>query len=196
MKYILVTSLSLCLFFLGNPTDLAAQKTINTPTFQLIAGGAIELGGDRAAWTTDENGDNLQVRGAQGVSLAAGVRFRPAALPKLMVDATIGYKYFGAFGAGESVHMGRVPVHLTAHYFVTKNIRLGVGVLTNRGISVRGAGAGQDGDFDPSVGTKFEIGWRNLALGYTRMNYNRPGDRERCAGGFGLTYLVPLTGKK
>jgi hypothetical protein len=112
-----------------------------------------------------------------------------------MVDATVGYKYFGAYGKGESIHMGRVPVHLTAHYFVTKDIRLGVGLLTNRGISVRGAGAGQDGQYDPSFGTKFEIGWRNFALGYTRMNYNRADDRERCAGGFGVTYLVPITGR-
>ncbi len=152
----------------------------------------MELGGDRAGWVTGENGETQLIRGAQGVSLVTGVQLRLPSLDRFMLHATVGYKYWRTFTEGAHVRMTRIPLHLTAHYFVTDDIRVGAGILTDRNIRFNGDGLGENAEYDPSFGTKFEIGWRNLSLGYTRMNYNRSGDRERCAGGFGLTYLVAL----
>jgi len=185
MKFL---SLFLLLFTLAlNP--LCAQEKATPPPVRLLVGGALELGGDRAGWVTNEAGETQVIRGAQGVSLVAGAQLRLPSLDRFMLHATVGYKYWRTMTEGANVRMTRIPLHLTAHYFVTDNVRVGAGVLTDRNIQFRGDGLGDDAEYDPSFGIKFEIGWRNLALGYTRMNYNRFEDRERCAGGFGLTYL-------
>ena len=169
-----------------------AQNNGQSSPVKLLVGGALELGGDRAGWVTGENGETQLIRGAQGVSLVTGVQLRLPSLDRFMLHATVGYKYWRTFTEGAHVRMTHIPLHLTAHYFVTDDIRVGAGILTDRNIRFNGDGLGENAEYDPSFGTKFEIGWRNLSLGYTRMNYNRSGDRERCAGGFGLTYLVAL----
>jgi hypothetical protein len=185
--------LSVFLFFIFlGVSPLFSQAAAKSSPVKLLVGGAFELGGDRAGWVTTEDGGTQVIRGAQGVSVVTGAQLRLPALDRFMLHATVGYKYWRTFTEGAHVRMTRIPLHLTAHYFVTDDIRIGAGVLTNRNIRFNGDGLGEDAEYNPSFGTKFEIGWRNLALGYTRMNYNRPGDRERCAGGFGLTYLVAL----
>ncbi len=176
------------LVFLANPL-LAQEKTAPSP-FKLLLGGALELGGDRTGWITNEADEIQVIRGAQGVSVAAGVQFRPNSLDRFMLHATVGYKYWRTLTEGAHVRMTRIPVHLTAHYWLNDNLRVGVGVLTDRNIRFRSDGLGEDHNYDPSFGTKLEIGWRNLALGYTRMRYYGATDRDRCAGGLGLTYLV------
>jgi len=176
-----------CLFFLCGIAPLTAQKA--SPVKFLI-GGAVELGGDRVGTvTTEENGLQL-VRGAQGVSIATGVRLRFPSFERFMLDATVGYKYWRTLTPDANVRLTRIPLHLTGHYWLNDNFRVGAGVLTNRNIRFSADGLGEDGRFDPSYGMKLELGWRNLALGYTRMYYNRPDDRARCAGGIGLTYLT------
>lgn len=178
-----------CVFALLLPFQLFSQADASV---KLLAGGAIELGGDRTGWFTNEAGETRVIRGAQGVSVAAGLQFRPKAWNRFMMHATVGYKYWRAFTPGAHVRMTRVPLHLTAHYWLNDNFRLGLGVLTDRSIRFRGDGLATDHDYDPSFGTKAEIGWRNLALGYTRMRYYGATDRDRCAGGLGLTYLFTL----
>jgi hypothetical protein len=174
---------------------VSAQEAQQPSPVQILVGGALELGGDRAGWVTTEDGSTQLIRGAQGVSLVTGAQLRLPSLDRFMLHATIGYKYWRTFTDDANVRMTRIPLHLTAHYFVTDNIRIGAGVLTDRNIRFYGDGLGDDAEYDPSFGLKFEVGWRNLALGYTRMNYNRFGDRERCAGGFGLTYLRTISGR-
>ena len=175
--------LLLLLLLLPLPS-LTAQVTLRP-----LVGAAIELGGDRVGWTTDEDAPYRQIRGAQGVSVAVGGRLRHE---RWMLDATVGYKYWRTLDTDRHVRLTRVPLHLTAHYWLTDDWRVGLGVLTNRRIRFRADGAGTDRDYDPSYGTKLEIGWRNFALGYTRMRYYGATDRDRCAGGFGLTYLLPI----
>lgn len=188
MKFI---SLLLLLFiFLANP--LSAQDKEASSPFKILAGGALELGGDRAGWVNSERNGNQQIRGAQGVSLVGGVQFQPKSLDRFMLHATVGYKYWRTLTEGAHVRMTRIPVHLTAHYWLNDNFRVGLGVLTDRNIRFRGDGLGEDHNYDPAFGTKLEIGWRNFALGYTRMRYYGATDRDRCAGGFGLTYLIAL----
>lgn len=169
-----------------------AQSVDKPSPVKFLAGGALELGGDRAGWITNEAGETQVIRGAQGVSLVGGVRLRLPKVERFMVDATVGYKYWRTFTDGAHVRMTRIPVHLTAHYWLNDNFRVGLGVLTDRNIRFRADGLGEDHDYDPSLGTKIEIGWRNLALGYTRMRYYGATDRDRCAGGFGITCLVAL----
>jgi hypothetical protein len=185
-----ISSYLLLLFiFLVNP--LSAQDKGSSP-FKLLMGGALELGGDRAGWINTETNGSQQIRGAQGVSLTTGVQFRPKSMDRVMLHATVGYKYWQTLTEGAHVRMTRIPVHLTAHYWLNDNFRVGLGVLTDRNIRFRSDGLGEDHNYDPSFGTKLEIGWRNLALGYTRMRYYGATDRDRCAGGFGLTYLIAL----
>lgn len=188
MKFL---SAFLLLFVLGvNP--LAAQDKAQSSPVRLLVGGALELGGDRAG-TINTKSDGFQViRGAQGVSLVTGIQLRLPSLDRFMLHATVGYKYWRTITDDAHVRMTRIPLHLTAHYWLNDNFRVGLGALTDRNIQFRGDGLAEDTEYDPSFGMKLEIGWRNLALGYTRMNYHRLGDRERCAGGFGLTYLVAL----
>lgn len=173
--------------------DLSAQSAAaEVRPVRLLLGGALELGGDRVGVITSEGDGQQLIRGAQGVSLVAGLRVQSPRLPRVFLDATVGYKYWRTLTDGAHVRLTRVPLHLTAHYRITDEVSVGLGLLSDRRIRFRGDGLGPDADYDPSLGTKFELEWRNLALGYTRMYYNRPDDRARCAGGFGLTYLVAL----
>jgi hypothetical protein len=175
--------------------ELQAQELTEPSPVQLLVGGALEFGGDKVGQVfTDEGGSQI-IRGAQGVSLVAGAQLRLPSFDRFMLHATIGYKYFRTMTDGAHVRLSRIPIHLTAHYFVTKDIRLGAGILTDRNIKFKGDGLGPDASYDPSTGIKLEIGWRNIAFGYTIMDYTRENDRERCAGGIGLTYLRTISGK-
>jgi len=167
-----------------------AQNVKESSPVKFLVGGAFELGGDRAGWISTGEGETRIIRGAQGVSLVGGVQFRLPKYDRFMLHATVGYKYWRNFTDGAHVRMTRIPLHLTAHYWLNDNFRVGLGVLTDRNIRFRADGLGEDRDYDPSFGTKIEIGWRNFALGYTRMRYYGATDRDRCAGGLGLTYLV------
>ena len=183
----------LLLLLLFGTSSLIAQEKKDPPAVRLLVGTAFELGGDRAGWvaTAEDDGTRI-IRGAQGLSFAGGVRVRLPKLDRFMLDATVGYKYWRLFTQGSHVRMTRIPVHLTAHYWLNDNFRIGLGVLTDRNIRFRADGLGEDHKYDPSFGTKIEIGWRNFALGYTRMRYYGATDRDRCAGGLGLTYLIAL----
>lgn len=195
MKKCFLTSL----FFLSGlflcSFQLTAQQAPETPVFQLLAGGALEFGGDKVGVITNGEGASQAIRGAQGVSLAAGLQFRLPAYDRFMLHATVGYKYFRTLTDGAHVRLTRIPLHLTAHYFVTPDIRIGAGILTDRNIRFHADGLGEDRVYDPSSGIKLEVGWRNLAFGYTMMDYSRPEDRLRCAGGIGLTYLRTISGR-
>lgn len=174
---------------------LSAQQQVSPAPLQLLVGGALELGGDRVGQVFTDEGGTQVIRGAQGVSLVAGAQLRFPSFDRFMLHATVGYKYFRTFTDGAHVRLTRIPLHLTAHYFVTEDIRLGAGVLTDRNIRFNGDGLGPDAAYDPSFGIKLEVGWRNFAFGYTIMDYTRDNDRERCAGGFGITHLSTISGK-
>jgi hypothetical protein len=176
------------------PQVQAQELTLPAPV-KLLVGGALEFGGDKVGQIyTDEGGSQI-IRGAQGVSLVAGAQLRFPSFDRFMLHATVGYKYFRTMTDGAHVRLSRIPIHLTAHYFVTKDVRLGAGVLTDRNIKFNGDGLGANASYDPSFGIKLEVGWRNLAFGYTIMDYTRKNDRERCAGGIGLTYLRTVSWK-
>jgi hypothetical protein len=187
----LVLTTLLCCFAL----QLQAQEPIKRSPVQLLVGGALEFGGDKVGEVYNGEGNSQIIRGAQGVSLTTGVQLRFPSLDRFMLHATVGYKYFRTMTDGAHVRLTRIPVHLTAHYFVTKDIRLGAGILTDRNIRFNGDGLGDNAAYDPSFGIKLEIGWKNFAFGYTMMDYTRENDRERCAGGIGLTYLMTISGK-
>lgn len=175
--------------------QLQAQELTPPAPVKLLVGGALEFGGDKVGQVFSDEGGSQIIRGAQGVSLVAGAQLRLPSINRLMLHATIGYKYFRTMTDGAHVRLSRIPIHLTAHYFVTEDIRLGAGVLTDRNIRFKGDGLGPDAFYAPSFGIKLEVGWRNIAFGYTIMDYTRENDRERCAGGIGLTYLRTISGK-
>ncbi|TXF86022.1 hypothetical protein FUA23_20005 [Neolewinella aurantiaca] len=188
MKYLL-SSLFLTLLL---PLHLGAQQLALGPEVKLLVGGALELGGDRVGWVNAEDGGTQVIRGAQGVSLMAGAQLRIPSFERFMLHATVGYKYWRTITDGAHVRLTRIPVHLTAHYWLNDDFRVGLGALTDRNIHFKADGLGEDFSYDPSFGVKIEFGWRNIALGYTRMRYYGATDRDRCAGGLGLTYLVAL----
>jgi hypothetical protein len=186
-----IMTLIICCF----TVQLSAQRQAQPAPVQLLVGGALEFGGDKVGQIYTDEGTSQIIRGAQGISLSAGGQLRFPSFDRFMLHATVGYKYFRTMTDGAHVRLTRIPVHLTAHYFVTKDVRLGAGVLTDRNIRFNGDGLGANTAYDPSFGIKLELGWRNFAFGYTIMDYIRENDRERCAGGIGLTYLRTISGK-
>jgi len=148
MKFL--SFLLLLFVLLVNP--LSAQKKAQPSPVKLLVGGALELGGDRTGWVKNDKHEFDIIRGAQGVSLTTGIQFRPKAMDRIMVHATVGYKYWRTFTDGAHVRMTRIPLHLTAHYWLNDNLRVGLGVLTDRNVRFRGDGLGPLGPRPRSAG--------------------------------------------
>jgi hypothetical protein len=149
--------------------------------------GDLEYGGDRVATVSYEDGSTQDVRAGQGVSLAVGAHYRGDS--PISVRGTIGYKYVTTAASNADISLSRVVMEVLANYAWDNGWWVGVGVTHHTNVHFKGDGFGPDIDFDDATGPTVEVGWRWIALSYTKLDYTSEFGGTVDASSLGLTLV-------
>lgn len=179
-----------------NTQNRYSTKEKNTSPLRFLVGGSLEFGGDEVAEVYFTNGNTQSVRAGQGGSIAVGGQLQIPSVEKLLIRATIGYKYVTTEADNVHIRLTRVPLHLTAHWMVAKKWHVGAGLASHQGIQFKADGIGEDIKFKSSSGPRFELGYGGIGITYTAMNYKDPRNNSYSANAIGLSFLAILPGKK
>lgn len=168
-----------------------AQNTDQKGTpVRLLVGGALELGGERVAEVYFTNGNTQSVRAGQGISVAVGGELQVPQLERLLLRATVGYKYVTTAADNAHIRLTRVPIQLTVNYMLTEQLRAGAGLALHRGIKFTADGIGQDITFQGAAGPTFDLAYRGIGLMYTAMSYTDQFGKKYKANAVGLAFTA------
>ncbi len=162
---------------------------------RLLVGGALALGGDRVAEVYFTNGNTQSVKAGQGISVALGGEFQVPKVEKLLLRATVGYKYVTTAAENAHIRLTRVPFHFTANWMITDRLLIGAGLAMHRGIQFKADGIGEDITFKGASGPTFEIAYRGVGLQYTAMQYKDQYHQTYSANSIGLAYTATIPGR-
>lgn len=155
------------------------------PTIQIRGGG----GGNTLETITYTNGDTQNIRGGNGVEIAAGWHVQPYRNSPFDLRAQVGYKYYGSHADNADIYMDRVTWELIPSYQFGKGFWAGVGLLMHSNIKLHNDGVLPDYKFKNALGPDFQLGWRWLALTYTNMKYEYEGTGQKfSANNLGLQF--------
>lgn len=163
---------------------------------RLLLGAAFEFGGDDVAEIYFTNGETQSVKAGQGVSVAVGGQFQFPKVDRLLLRATVGYKYVTTQADNAHIRLTRVPLLFTANWMATEKIRLAAGLATHQAIHFKADNIGEDINFKGATGPVFEIAYAGFGLTYTAMNYKDDKDISYSANAIGLSITGVLPKNK
>ncbi len=131
----------------------------------------LDFGGDDLATVSFKNGKSQDVKAGQGVTVSAGVHFRPVDTTPFDVQALVGYKYVTTAASNADITVTRVVLQLVGDYQFDNGVYLGGGVVQHSGTRLDGDGFFRNVDFDDATGFVLESGWRWVGLHYTNIKY-------------------------
>ncbi len=191
-RYGTSTSVLLALFLApvvgsAQTTPSPAPAPAPAPAVALVLEGGIEFGGDKIVELTFTNGETQTLTAGQGGTIAIGAQFQPAAIPRLSVAATVGYKFVTNASENADIGITRVPLELVGRWQLNGDWSLGAGLVRHASVRVNGDGFFPDATLDASTGATVELGWRWAALTWTTIEYTDPSGGVHDAGSIGLS---------
>lgn len=173
-----------------------AQDTKKESEFQLLLGGALELGGDNIATVYFTNGEDQKVNAGQGGSIAIGGQLKLAGAPNFALRTTIGFKYLTTQADNAHIRLTRIPFITTANWMAAPKLRIGAGLSAHTGIRFKADGIGEDMKFKGALGPIVEIAYSGIGLSYTAMKYKDALSNTYSANAIGLTFSGVVRPKK
>lgn len=184
-----ICSIVACFFFFSH--QFFAQDS-NTGELKFLIEGGIEYGGDEILEVLFTTGGTQTILAGQGGYVALGGEFKHASVSALLLRATLGIKYNTTAADNANIRLTRIPINLVAYWKPTEDIRIGVGATTHQNGRFKGDGFVEDVDFASSIGPRFEVGYKWVALTYTSLNYFNEMDEKVGAGSIGLSLSTTL----
>lgn len=173
-------------------SSLFAQTNESPFVAKFLIEGGIEYGGDEILEVLFTTGGSQTILAGQGGYVAVGGEFKHANISALMLRATLGIKYNTTAADNANIRLTRIPINLVAYYKPTDDIRIGVGAATHPNGRFKGDGFVEDVDFTSSIGPRFEVGYKWIALTYTSVNYMNESNEKVGAGSIGLSLSMTL----
>lgn len=177
------------------PGIAVAQKTTgNAPSsapaspIAFVLEGGFEFGGDEVLELLFTNGDTQKLTAGQGGTIAAGLQFQPASVPRLSIAGTVGYKFVTNASENADIGISRIPLELIGRWKLDPDWSIGAGVVRHASVRVKGDDFVPDLDLDASTGATLELGWRWAALTWTSIEYTDPLGGTYDAGSIGLSF--------
>lgn len=169
----------------------SATKEYGTAGLNWFVEAGFEFGGDDVAKVIFTNGDDQDLEAGQGLFLAGGAHYRPAATSPWDFTASLGYKFATTAADNADIGIDRITLELFANYDLSNEWFVGVGLINHSGIELDGDGFFQDVEFDNATGIGFKIGWRYISLTYKDISYEvkNGGGAEADASNIGLNVL-------
>ncbi|OLY93294.1 hypothetical protein SAMN05444008_10788 [Cnuella takakiae] len=184
------------LLALGAAAPAFAQESKKESEFQLLLGGALELGGDNIATVYFTNGEDQKVNAGQGGSIAVGGQLKLANAPRFLLRTTVGFKYLTTQADNVHIRLTRIPFITTANWMVAPKLRIGAGLSAHTGIRFKTGGIGDDMKFKGAVGPILEIAYSGIGLSYTAMKYTDTEKNTYSANAIGITISGVVRPKK
>ncbi len=172
-----------------------AQEIPKKSPVKFLLAGALELGGDEVARILFADGSEQTIVAGQGGTISAGIQIALNEKENFALRTSLGIKYVTTKADNANIRLTRFPIHLTAHYFPIKDLRIGAGIVTHQGIRYRADGIGPDLDFKGAIGPVIEASFKGIGLSYTLMTYTDENSNTYSANAIGLTFSGVL-GKK
>jgi hypothetical protein len=195
MKSLLKFASVLLIVFACQNYSFAQETEKKYMPVRFLIGAAMEFGGDEVAKVQFTNGDTQSVKAGQGVSLAVGGEFQLPKLEKLLLRATVGYKYVTTMADNAHIRLTRVPLHVTANWMLAKKLRISAGIVNHQGIKFNAGGIGDNGKLKSSTGPIFEIAYHGVGLTYTAMTYKDQADLSYSANAIGVSFTTTIPGR-
>jgi hypothetical protein len=174
----------------GNTSAPASGTRLNW-----VLEGGFEFGGEDLVELQFQDGSTQTLTGGQGGTIAFGAQVRPAAVPRLALGATVGYKFVTNASENANIGITRIPVEVVGRWSLNGDAWVGAGITMHSAVTVNGDGFFPDSDLDASVAPTLEFGWRWIALTYTKMEYTAPNDETFDATAIGVSFRWVI-GKK
>jgi len=181
------------LFALPSTAHAQAKSGVSAPAapatgLGLVLEGGFEFGGAKLIEIQFVDGSSQSLTAGQGGTIAAGLEFRPAGQPRLSVAATIGYKFVTNASENADIGITRVPAEAIARWSLTPDWSIGAGLTAHSSVNVNGDGFFPDSEMESSTGPTLELGWRWLAVTYTKLEYTDAADEKFDAGSVGVMF--------
>jgi len=153
-----------------------------------------DFGGDDVATLEFTDGDSQDVKAGQGLGFGIGGWFRPAASVPFELQALIGYKVVFTAAENADIMMTRTTLQLNGVYRFANSWYVGAGYVQHMSPELDGDGFFEDFEWDNASGFNAEVGWKWVALHYTKIEYSSPGyeDVDGSNVGIRLTYRFGL----
>jgi hypothetical protein len=155
-----------------------------------------EFGGDTVATVGFEDGDTQNVHAGQGISLGFGGYVRPSEKVPIEIAAIVGYKYVTTAADNADINLSRTVLKLNATYWLNDDWFVTAGLTHHIGPELDGDGFFEDLSFDDATGVSAEVGWRWIALRYTKIEYSMPGFEDTDASSVGLSFTWRFGGHR
>jgi hypothetical protein len=192
MKHTSKLLLVVILLFASVQHASAQESKKATSPVRFLVGGALELGGDEVAKVYFTNGNDQSVKAGQGGSIFIGGELAIPSVERLLLQATVGFKYVTTAADNAHIRLTRFPIHLTANFLATQKLRIGAGLAMHRGIRFSADGIGPDMSFEGASGPRFEVAYGVVGLTYTAMTYKDQLKNSYSANAIGLALTVPI----
>jgi hypothetical protein len=187
-KLLLLSFLFLASFY--NSFAQSDERKVSPVRF--LIRGALDIGGDHVAEVYFTNGEKQSVKAGQGGSIAIGGEFQMPHAERLLLYATVGYKYVTTQADNVHIRLTRVPFLVTANWMLTKKLRLGAGVANHQAIRFKTDGLGEDISFGSATGPTFELAYSGIGLTYTAMTYKDQDKHSYSANAIGLSFILAI----
>jgi len=156
----------------------------------------LEFGGDTVATVSFEDGDTQNVHAGQGISLGVGGYVRPSDQVPIEIAAIIGYKFVTTAADNADINLSRTVIKLNATYWFTNDWFVTAGLTQHLSPELNGDDFFEDIRFDDATGVSAEVGWRWIALRYTKIEYSLPGFEDTDASSVGLSFTWRFGGHR
>ena len=162
----------------------------------LLAQTDIEFGGDSVATVAFDDGDTQNVHAGQGLSLGLGGYFRPNPEGPFEIDAVLGFKYVTTAASNADINISRMVFKLNGMWRFDPGWFVGAGLTHHMSPELDGDGFFEDVPFDDATGFSAEVGWRWIALRYTKIEYSNEFIEDVDASSIGLSFTWRFGGSR
>jgi hypothetical protein len=150
----------------------AAQAADSGKRGGFLAQMDLDFGGDDIATLSFEDGDTQDVKAGQGLGIGIGGWFRPVASVPFELQGILGYKVVFTAASNADIQMTRTTLQLNGVYRFPNEWYLGAGYVQHMSPELDGDGFFENVEFDDANGFNLEVGWRWVALHYTKIEYS------------------------
>jgi hypothetical protein len=166
----------------------AAQAADSGKRGGVLAQMDLDFGGDDIATLSFTDGDTQDVKAGQGLGFGIGGWFRPVASVPFEVQGILGYKVVFTAADNADIKMTRTTLQLNGVYRFQNEWYVGAGYVQHMSPELDGDGFFEDVEFDDANGFNLEVGWRWVALHYTKIEYSSDGFEDADGSNVGIRF--------
>lgn len=184
------------LMFLLVSTSVLAQQAEPSVMAKFLIEAGVEYGGDEIARVFFTNGEDQVMRAGQGGYLAVGGQLEFAQVKPLMLRTSIGIKFNTTAADNANIRLTRLPFVAMSFWKINDDFRFGAGITSHLGVKFYGDDFLPDADFKSTLGPRFELGYKWIALTYSALNYNTEAGASFSAHSIGAAVSFTIPDKK